>query len=28
MQAYKPNEPIKAALYFPLLKQWREVGLT
>lgn len=26
MQAYKPNEPIKAALYFPLLKEWREVG--
>lgn len=25
MQAYKPNEPIKAALYFPLLKEWREV---
>lgn len=28
MRAYKPNEPIKAALYFPLLKAWREVGET
>jgi len=25
MRAYRPNEPIKAALYFPLLKAWREV---
>ena len=27
MGAFKPAQPIKAALYFPLLKQWREVGL-
>jgi ATP-dependent helicase/nuclease subunit A len=27
MSAFKPDQPIKAALYFPLLKQWREVGL-
>jgi hypothetical protein len=25
MQAYRPNEPIKTALYFPLLGVWREV---
>jgi ATP-dependent exoDNAse (exonuclease V) beta subunit len=25
MRAFRPNEPIKAALYFPLLKAWREV---
>lgn len=25
MSAFKPGQPIKAALYFPLLKQWREV---
>jgi ATP-dependent exoDNAse (exonuclease V) beta subunit len=25
MRGYRPNEPIKAALYFPLLKAWREV---
>lgn len=24
---FKPEETIKAALYFPLLRQWREVGL-
>lgn len=27
MGAFKPDQPIKAALYFPLLKQWREVDL-
>jgi ATP-dependent exoDNAse (exonuclease V) beta subunit len=27
MRGYRPNEPIKAALYFPLLKAWREVPL-
>jgi ATP-dependent helicase/nuclease subunit A len=27
MRGYKPNEPIKAALYFPLLKEWREVAV-
>ncbi len=27
MSAFKPDQPIKAALYFPLLKQWREVEL-
>lgn len=27
MRAFKPAEPIKAALYFPLLKQWREVAV-
>jgi len=27
MRGYRPNEPIKAALYFPLLKSWREVAL-
>jgi ATP-dependent helicase/nuclease subunit A len=25
MTLFKPGEPVKAALYFPLLKQWREV---
>jgi hypothetical protein len=27
MRSYRPNEPIKAGLYFPLLKAWREVPL-
>jgi hypothetical protein len=27
MRAYKPDELIKAALYFPLLQVWREVAL-
>ena len=27
MELFKPGETIKAALYFPLLRQWREVGL-
>jgi ATP-dependent exoDNAse (exonuclease V) beta subunit len=27
MRGYRPNEPIKAALYFPLLQAWREVPL-
>jgi len=27
MRGYRPNEPIKAALYFPLLKAWREVQI-
>ncbi|HTE40559.1 MAG TPA: UvrD-helicase domain-containing protein [Steroidobacteraceae bacterium] len=27
MRAYKPSEPVKAALYFPLLRVWREVSL-
>jgi ATP-dependent helicase/nuclease subunit A len=27
MRAFKANDPIKAALYFPLLKQWREVTI-
>jgi ATP-dependent exoDNAse (exonuclease V) beta subunit len=27
MRAFRPAEPIKAALYFPLLKQWREVAV-
>ncbi|HKE95683.1 MAG TPA: UvrD-helicase domain-containing protein [Povalibacter sp.] len=25
MQLYSPNQPVRAALYFPLLRQWREV---
>lgn len=25
MRAFKPNEKVKAALYFPLLRRWREV---
>jgi ATP-dependent exoDNAse (exonuclease V) beta subunit len=28
MRRYRPGERIKAALYFPLLKQWREVELS
>jgi ATP-dependent exoDNAse (exonuclease V) beta subunit len=27
MRGFRPQEPIKAALYFPLLKAWREVPL-
>ncbi|HEU4655187.1 MAG TPA: UvrD-helicase domain-containing protein [Steroidobacteraceae bacterium] len=27
MRAYKPNESVRAALYFPLLKEWREVNV-
>lgn len=27
MRAYKPRERVKAALYFPLLKAWREVDV-
>ncbi|MFL6575120.1 MAG: PD-(D/E)XK nuclease family protein, partial [Povalibacter sp.] len=27
MRRYRPGERIKAALYFPLLKAWREVGV-
>ncbi len=27
IRAYKPTQKLKAALYFPLLKQWREVVL-
>lgn len=27
MQLYRPGETIRAALYFPLMQQWREVGL-
>jgi ATP-dependent exoDNAse (exonuclease V) beta subunit len=27
MRGYRPNELVKAALYFPLLKAWREVPL-
>jgi ATP-dependent helicase/nuclease subunit A len=27
MQAFRPLQPIKAALYFPLLKQWKEVAI-
>jgi ATP-dependent helicase/nuclease subunit A len=27
MRGYRPNEPIKAALYFPLLKAWCEVAV-
>ncbi len=25
MRAYRPDEPVRAALYFPALRQWREV---
>jgi ATP-dependent helicase/nuclease subunit A len=25
MQALRPEQPIKTALYFPLMRQWREV---
>lgn len=28
MRAFKPGETVKAALYFPLLRQWREVPLS
>ncbi|MBC7983961.1 MAG: PD-(D/E)XK nuclease family protein, partial [Candidatus Obscuribacterales bacterium] len=27
LRAYRPQEPIRAALYFPLMSQWREVAL-
>jgi ATP-dependent exoDNAse (exonuclease V) beta subunit len=27
MQRFRPQHPVRAALYFPLLRQWREVGL-
>ncbi len=27
MRAWRPEEPVRAALYFPLLKAWREVQL-
>ncbi|MEQ1581961.1 MAG: UvrD-helicase domain-containing protein [Steroidobacteraceae bacterium] len=27
MRAYQPGEPVKAALYFPLLKAWKEVDV-
>lgn len=27
MRLYRPGQPVKAALYFPLLRQWREVEL-
>ena len=27
MRLYRPDEPIRAALYFPLLRQWREVAV-
>jgi len=26
MRAWKPNQPVKTALYFPLMGEWREVG--
>ena len=25
MTSFKPREPVRAALYFPLLREWREV---
>jgi ATP-dependent exoDNAse (exonuclease V) beta subunit len=28
MRAYRPGEPVKAALYFPLLKAWKEVDVS
>ncbi len=27
MRSWRPDEPVRAALYFPLLKAWREVAL-
>ena len=27
MRAYRPGETVRAALYFPALRQWREVPL-
>jgi ATP-dependent helicase/nuclease subunit A len=27
MQMFKPDQPVRAALYFPLLSQWREVSV-
>jgi ATP-dependent helicase/nuclease subunit A len=27
MRAFRPDEPVKAALYFPLLKAWKEVDV-
>jgi ATP-dependent exoDNAse (exonuclease V) beta subunit len=28
MQAYRPDETVRAALYFPVLRQWREVPVS
>jgi ATP-dependent helicase/nuclease subunit A len=28
MRAYRPGEKVRAALYFPVLRQWREVPVT
>jgi ATP-dependent exoDNAse (exonuclease V) beta subunit len=25
MRLFRPDQPVRAALYFPLMKQWREV---
>jgi hypothetical protein len=25
MRAYRPGETVRAALYFPMMRQWREV---
>jgi len=27
MRAWKPENPVKTALYFPLLREWRELQL-
>jgi ATP-dependent exoDNAse (exonuclease V) beta subunit len=27
MRLFRPGQPVRAALYFPLLRQWREVGV-
>jgi ATP-dependent exoDNAse (exonuclease V) beta subunit len=28
MRAYRPDETVRAALYFPVLRQWREVPVS
>jgi ATP-dependent helicase/nuclease subunit A len=28
MRLFRPGQPVRAALYFPLMKQWREVPVS
>jgi hypothetical protein len=28
MRLFRPDQPVRAALYFPLMKQWREVPVS